>query len=113
MLIDKHTAVSARSDGMTFCDADLMRQFRERSQSCGLYLDADKEPDGYKGHWQAICAWEQIKSQAGHPIYPQELRAKIHEIAGRVPDPMAAFAVNTTRLGRPLDETTGTGGLNQ
>ena len=87
-------------------DAELMRQFRERAGSCGLYLDADKQQDGYKGHWQAICAWEQVKFQAGDPIYPQELRAKIHEIAGSVPDPMAAFAVNTTRLGRPLDEAT-------
>jgi hypothetical protein len=94
-------------------DAELMRQFRERAASCELYLDADKEPDGYKGHWQAICAWEQAKFQQGDPIYPNELRAKIHEIAGSVPDPMAAFAVNTTRVGRPLNETTATGGLNQ
>lgn len=84
----------------------------ERAATGTLYLDEGMiDPNGYMGMWQALVAWERDRFEAGHPIYVGEFRAKLTEIAGDRPDMIAAFAVNTTRLGRPLNETTGLGGL--
>lgn len=62
----------------------------------------------YIGMWQALCAWEQQVHDRGDPIYPRDLRREVYRIADMRPDAQTTFAVNTTRVGRPLNEVTET-----
>jgi len=65
------------------------------------HTEALQQP--YRGMWQALVAWEQEINADG---LPTPLRAALHRIADEQPDAVAAFAVNTTRTGRDLDEVT-------